>query len=260
MIDARRVFQGAVADCIGDHVFDLLLIIAQCCHRGRDHAVDDLKVTAAGQFFELHECEVRLNPGGVAIHHQTDGAGRCNHGHLRVAIAVLFTFGQGTIPRFGSGNRQRLIRAIGGLKGNRIDRQTFIAVAFAMRGTAMVADHAQHVVCVRLVARKCPKLRRHLRRRRIGLTAHQRRDGSADRAALVAVIGDARRHQEAADVGITKTKRAVTVAQLGDFFGRELCHQHRDFERDGPKRGGVREAFDVKSSVTLAEVHQIQRR
>ena len=55
----------------------------------RHRAVDDLEVAAAGELLELHQREVGLDAGGVAIHHQADGAGRRDHGRLRIAIAVL---------------------------------------------------------------------------------------------------------------------------------------------------------------------------
>ncbi len=67
----------------------------------------------------------------------------------------------------------------------------------------------------------------------------------ADGAAGVGVIGNAGRHQQAADVGVAEAERAEVVGALRDFLRRELRHQHRDFEHDGPQPGGVFVALDV---------------
>ena len=58
-----------------------------------DGPVDQLEVAAAGQLLELHQGEVGLHPGGVAVHEQADGAGgrdaprpgRCGSRTLRPA-------------------------------------------------------------------------------------------------------------------------------------------------------------------------------
>ena len=123
----------------------------------------------------------------------------------------------------------------------------------------MVADHAQHVGGVGLVAGEGAELAGHLGRRGVGDAGHDGRQRTADRPAFGAVIGNARRHQAAADVGEAQAQRAVAVAELGDLLGRELRHQHRDFERDGPQPAGVLEAVDVEALVRVAEHHQVQR-
>ena len=64
--------------------------VAEPRQRRRHGAVDDLEVAAAGELLELHQREVGLDAGGVAIHHQADGAGRRDDGHLGVAVAVGF--------------------------------------------------------------------------------------------------------------------------------------------------------------------------
>ena len=55
---------------------DLAFAIAQRAQGFRHGAVDDLEVAAAGELLELHQGEIGLDAGRVAIHHQADGAGR----------------------------------------------------------------------------------------------------------------------------------------------------------------------------------------
>jgi hypothetical protein len=63
--------------------------VAQLAQGPRDGLVDDLHRAAADELLELHQREVRLDAGGVAVHHEADGPGRGEHGGLRVAEAVL---------------------------------------------------------------------------------------------------------------------------------------------------------------------------
>ena len=110
----------------------------------------------------------------------------------------------------------------------------------------MVAHDAQHVRRVGLVAGEGPELLGHLRRGGVGDAGHDGRDGAADGAALGAVVGDALTPSAAADVGEAQAQRAVAVGQLGDLARRELRHQHRDLEHDGPQPAGVLEGVDVE--------------
>ena len=102
-------------------------ICARCISKGlqrqRHDAVDDLEVTAARQLLELHQREVGLDAGGVAIHHQADGARGRDHTHLCVAEAVRGAEFQRAIPgQLGRGH-QRGIGAVGGVQRHRCGAQ-----------------------------------------------------------------------------------------------------------------------------------------
>ena len=81
------------------------LAIAQVGQGFGHAAVDDLEIAAARQGLELDQGEIGLDAGGVAIHHQADGAGGRDHGGLGVAEAELLAHRQGIVPgalgRFG---------------------------------------------------------------------------------------------------------------------------------------------------------------
>ena len=49
-------------------------------------------------FLVFDEGEVGLDAGGVAVHHEADGAGGGEDGDLGVAVAVLFAVGEGSVP------------------------------------------------------------------------------------------------------------------------------------------------------------------
>jgi hypothetical protein len=59
-----------------------------------------------------------------------------------------------------------------------------VAVLVAVRGAAMVADDAQHVLAVLLIAREGAELGRHLGRGRIGDAGHDRGERAADARGL----------------------------------------------------------------------------
>ena len=113
----RRLRQRAVADRVGLDLGDLGFAVAERAQRFRHRAVDDLEVAAAGELLELHQREVGLDAGGVAIHHQADGAGGRDHGGLRVAVAVLLAERERLVPgrlgvlRSASGRGRRRGRA-----------------------------------------------------------------------------------------------------------------------------------------------------
>ena len=99
-----------MANGIGDDLGDVAFAIAEHAQRLGHGAVDDLEIAAAGELLEFHQRKVWLDAGGVAIHHQADGAGRCDDARLRIAIAVRFAERERAIPgEFGT-LRQPLIR------------------------------------------------------------------------------------------------------------------------------------------------------
>ena len=120
-----------------------------------------------------------------------------------------------------------------------------VAGALAVSGAAMIAHHPQHHLAVFGIAREGAELGRHFRRGGVADAGHDRRQRGADRAAGFGIVGNARRHQEAADIGVAEPQRAEVVGALRDLARRELRHQHRDFEHDGPQPHRVLVAFDV---------------
>ena len=259
MIDRRRLPQRSVAHRIGDDFLDLGRAIAQHVQRRRHRLVDDLEIAATGQLLEFHQREIRLDSGGIAIHHQTDRAGRCDHADLRVAITMRLAQLQRLVPRACRQRDQALIGTIGVVQRHRLDVQPFIPLAVSQRGSAVVANDPQHVVRIPRIARKCPQLARHFRGCGIGHTGQDRRQRTGHRAAFVTVISKTHVHQQTADIGIPQTQRAEVIGPLRDFLGRELCHHHADLKRDGPQPRGVYIVLGLKLTV-LKERQQIHRR
>ena len=100
-VDVGSADQRTGSDDVADDVLDLLVGVAEVLE-GRGHRlVDDLEVAATGQLLELDQREVGLDPGGVAIHLQTDGPGRSNDGDLGVAEAVTLAHVEGEVPATG---------------------------------------------------------------------------------------------------------------------------------------------------------------
>ncbi|MNV19016.1 hypothetical protein D3C71_1098590 [compost metagenome] len=129
-----------------------------------------------------------------------------------------------------------------------------------MGGAAVVANDAQHVVAVRRKAREGAKLAGHFSRGCVGDTGHDRGQCTGNGAALIAVIGDARGHQQAADIGVTETKRAVFIGAFGNLARRELRHHHGNFEHDGPQADGMFIVGDVDALRRLIlELQEVQR-
>ena len=103
VFDVRRAFDGAGRVDVADDGVGLLVGVAELEERGGHGVVDDLDHAAADQLLVLHQREVGLDAGGVAIHHEADGAGGSEHGDLAVAVAVLFAVGEGFVPALFAG-------------------------------------------------------------------------------------------------------------------------------------------------------------
>ena len=97
-LDGGRAFDGAGGVDVADDGVDLSVVVAELEERGGDGVVDDLDHAAADQLLVLDEGKVGLDAGGVAIHHEADGAGGGEDGDLGVAVAVLFAVGEGLVP------------------------------------------------------------------------------------------------------------------------------------------------------------------
>ena len=248
-----------MAHGIGDDLLDLLGVVAQRAERFRHRLVDDLEVAAASELLELHQREVRLDAGGVAIHDQADRAGRRDDGRLGVAVAVLLAQRDREVPGAAGGNCQVLVLEVGFVECHRNGAQVLVADGCAIGGAAVVAHDPQHVLAVLGEAVERTELLRHLGGGGIGDARHDGRDGSADRAALVAVIGDAGGHEQAADIGEAEAQRAELVGELGDLLGRELRHHHRNLEHHGPQADGMFEGGNVElARHRIAELQQVQ--
>ena len=149
---------------------------------------------AADELLVLDERDVRLDAGGVAIHHEADGAGRREHGGLRVAVAVLLAELDALVPDVLGVLEQILghVRAVDVLERR-----------------AVLAHDAQHRLAVLLVAGERPAVvARHARRLRVGRAVHDGRDRRRVVAAGVAVVRQAARHQQRAEVRVAETRAA----------------------------------------------------
>ena len=98
MVDPGRLREIAVPDRIGLNIGDLLFGISKHAQCLGYRPVDDLEVAAAGELLEFDQREIGLDPGGVAIHHQADGAGRSDDGDLGIAVAVLLAELERAVP------------------------------------------------------------------------------------------------------------------------------------------------------------------
>ena len=108
-------FDGAGGVDVGDDGLDVGVGVAELEERAGDGVVDDLDHAAADELLVLDEGEVGLDAGGVAVHHEADGAGGREDGDLGVAVAVLLAVGEGLIPAVLRGGDELL--ELGGDEG-----------------------------------------------------------------------------------------------------------------------------------------------
>ena len=245
-LEARGVDDVAVLGDVGDDRLDRLGLVAHLAQRARDGLVDDLHRAAADELLELHQREVGLDAGGVAVHHEADGAGGREHRGLRVAEAV----GLAELLHVGPRGGGQLVH----LRVRDVQR------AHGVVGGLVLAHHALVRVGVAGVAGVGAHHAGQLGRALVGDTGHQRGDGRGHRAAAVGVVAQAHRHQQRAEVGVADAELAVVAGGLADRLGREVGEADGDVHRGDDHLDGLREELGVEGVVVLEELQQVQRR
>ena len=225
---------------------DLLARVAERLERERHRAVDDRHVAAADELLELHEREVRLDAGRVAVHEEGDRAGRREHRRLRVAVAVLLADRDSVLPRGARGLQQRCV-----LERGVRDRV----------GRVAVHPHDRVVrLAVLLVALVRAERRGDLRGLRVGAAGHERRDRRRRAATRVGVVRHAVGHEERAEVRVAQAELAERAGVDADVLGGVARRADDDLLREQDDVDGVLERVDVERAVRPAELHEVQRR
>ena len=240
-------------------VLDLGGGIAQAGHGLRDGAVHQLEVAAARQLLELHQGEVGLDAGGVAVHEQPNGASGRQHRDLGVAVAPLLAVAEGRVPALAGGVQDALGHA-GATQTLGPDGELLVlGVRRVVGGAAVVADDPQHVLGVLLVAGEGAELAGHLGAGGIGVAGEDGGQGGAPLGALDTVVGDAHPHEHGAEGRVAQAEGAELVAELGDGLAGELGHEHADLEHHGPEADAVPVAGQVEAAVLGEEGAEVQR-
>ena len=98
VLDIRRAFDGAGSVNVDDNLVGFVVIVPQLEQRRRHRVVHDLDHPAAHQLLVLHQRQIRLDAGSVAIHHEADCSCWSENCDLGVAVAVFFAVGEGFVP------------------------------------------------------------------------------------------------------------------------------------------------------------------
>ena len=172
MVDRRCLRKRAMTNRIGLDFSNIGFAITQSPKRFGHSAVDDFPITATGEFLELHQRKIWLDTGRITIHHQTDGAGGCNHGGLRIPVTMTLTQSQRLVPRrFGMGDK-RHVRAGCMIERHRMNREIFITHGLTPRSAAMIPDHPQHMIFIGFILREGAQFTSHFGRGCIRHTCH----------------------------------------------------------------------------------------
>ena len=139
-------------------------------------------------------------------------------------------------------------------------RRHELAVHVAHR-VAMLAHDAEERLAVLLVTREWPAvIAGDARRLRIGFTGHHGGDGGRVVTPLIAVVGQAARHQQCAEVRVAETQRPVGMAVPLDRRRRVARVVDQDLLRRDEGADAGLERVDVELAVVADELHQVERR
>ena len=111
-----------------------------------DGLIDDLEISAAREFLELHDREIGLDAGRVAVHDKSDRARRRDDGHLCVAVTMIFRRVRMRGPTHSRAAFEQIFRAMLGIDAERLDGELFVALRRGIVGSKfMIANDAKHV-------------------------------------------------------------------------------------------------------------------
>ena len=95
----RRAFDFVVLVDIGRDCLNLGLIVPQCLECLGHGLIDHFEHPASSQLFVFHQGNIWFDTSRVAVHEETNGTGRCQHGRLSVAESDAFTRTEYIIPQ-----------------------------------------------------------------------------------------------------------------------------------------------------------------
>ena len=215
--------------------------LVECSRHG---LVDELHRAPADELLRLHERELGLDAGRVAVHHEADRAGGCQHRGLRVPEAVHLAERDRLVPRLlrrrehGLGHELRI---------DLVGRRT------------VLADHPDHGVSVGRVSLERAHHLGDAGARAVGLSGHDGRDRPRPRPAPVGVVGQPSRHEQRAEVRVAEAQLPEGPRVLGDLLGRVIGLADHDLLRCEHDLDRVLEARDVERAVVVQELHQVER-
>ena len=124
----------------------------------------------------------------------------------------------------------------------------------------MHADDAEHGFAVLGVAWEGPQAFGDAGGLRVGVAAHQSRDGAGHVASGIGIVRKRERHQQRAEVGVSEAQRTEVVGILGNARGGISGIVNQNFLRGDGDIHGVAESVDIEYSMRSEELHQVDRR
>ena len=233
-----------VGDVLDDRL-DGLLGVAELAQGPRDREVDDLHRAATDELLELHEREVGLDAGGVAVHHEADGPGGGEHRRLGVAVAVLLAELDDVVPRLGGDAVDVLVHRADGadrvVGGGVLAHDPLVGVGVAGVPGVRADDRGE------------------LGGALVGGTGEQRGDRRGDGAATLGVVPVAGGHEQRAEVGVADAELAVVTRGVADGLGREVGEADRDVHRGDDELDDLLELRGVEGVVVAQELQEVER-
>ena len=220
-----------------------ILPVAETTQRLGHRVVHDLEHPASRELLVLHEGDVGLDAGRVAIHHEGDRAGGRDHRDLRVPVAGLGAERRALLP----GCPHRIHQVAG--QGARVD---------SIHVRAMLGDDAQHRLAVLRETGKGPRHGGDACAGRVRVPVHEGAQSRRDPTPLVTVVGDSPRHEERAQVRVAQTERPVVMAVPLDRrrgIGRVIDD---DFLGQDHGLDAVLVSVGVEALVRAQEFHEVQ--
>ena len=212
---------------------------------------------------------IGLDAGGVAVHHEADGAGGSEDGDLRVAEAVLLALDEGGVPAiargldkgvqvgdvegFGTCPRGADLVDLGAMHADDVEKGLAVDVEAGAGATFLFGFLADGSGGGEWRAGFGDEGGLE-----VGVAAEDGGEGGGEVAAGVRVVGQAEGHEQGAEVGIAEAERAVVVRVLGDHLGGIAGGVDDDLHGSGDDGDGVTVGGDIKLAAGRDELEEVE--
>ena len=288
LLDSGRALDGAGGVDVADDGVDLGLVVAELDEGGGDGGVDDLNHSSADQLLVLDEGELGLDAGGVAVHHEADGAGGGEDGDLGVAEAVAFAVGEGAVPGVAAGGDELVelgddkrrsfdfaLRLAALARGFAQDDRLLFWLADVVDLGAVHADDVEEWLAVDVEAGAGAAGNLGLlgdgggraergagfgdaRGLPVGVAAEDGGEGCGEVASGAGVVGQAEGHEQRAEVGVAEAERAIVVRVARDHLGGIAGGVDDDLHGGGDDGDGIAVGGDVELPAGGEELEQVE--
>ena len=244
LIEIRSTNDRTVVGDVGDDLLSLLGGVAEVLEGTRHRLVDDLHRAAADHLLELDQREVWFDTGGIAVHHEANGASRGKNGRLGIAETIGMPELDDLVPLCLGGGQDSgviVVQRVNLTVGITMPSHDCLMWLSVFGVSAIGTDDGSQFSGTP-----------------VGDASHEGRDGSCEGTSTIRVVTQAQRHEKGAQVGISDTELTEVTCRLTNGLSREVSKANGDIHRGDDEFNSSGEFLDVEMVIFVEELQQVK--